>query len=1050
MFIRRLILFICVCFICISVSRGQASFTVPDTVCVGELINAVNTSQGGNSFYWNFCSGGVSSNPVGSNLGNLGGTLSNPVRVAFVKSGSEYFTFAVNYSNGTLVRNHHGNSPFNTPISVNLGNFGGIIPAQAEGIKVLEENGNWYGFLVGSINNSRLVKFEFGNSLLNTPVATDLGNIGAMSFPHEIQIYFENGEWFGFVPNGGLASITRLSFGNSLTNIPTGVNLGNIGNLTKSTGIGLIRENGLWYGFVVNTNSHSLTRLDFGNSLFNTPTGVNLGNPNGLFNYPFDITFIQDCDRFFGLVANHSGSNLLRLEFPQGATGIVTASAYPNFAGFNQTEGISEIIRVNDTLVCFTTNGGNATMSIIGFPSCSNSNPVSSNQFNPPPFSYSSSGVYDITLVVDEGQIFQSNICRTIVVINDSISINIESNSPVCIGDEILLFSNEIIGAEYFWTGPNGFSSNIQNPIISSADLTMSGYYGLQVSTNSCNANPDSIYIEIVASIHDTINANICDGDTYFAAGAFQTSSGTYIDTFVLAGGCENIVFTQLNVIQNQIVQHNYSLCNGDSLFGVVFTNDTSISYQSQTANGCDSIVIIEIEIVNTQFAIVDTNFCEGNIIIINNVIYDSPGTHVDTLTASSGCDSIVTLQISMLSPAVNIIDTSFCPQNPIFINGVIYQNAGVFNDTLTSMNGCDSILTINIVSLESLSFIDTTFCQGSFILINNSIYETQGVYYDTLLASNGCDSIIVIELVEKQSSIIVIDTFICNGEIIELNGNIFDAQGIYSDTLVAENGCDSIVTINISFFESVVSIDTFFCPGNPIAINNILYNSEGIYYDTLTASNGCDSILIINLSVSPPVSMIIDTNLCEGFSIILNDKTYNVAGTYYDSISMVNGCDSFFVINISTLEAKYSFIDTTICPDSLIIVNERIIRTAGHYFDTLTSFNSCDSIITTIVNIENSPFCYCEKYFIPNAFSPNDDGQNDVFNVLGGCFKNFHLQIFDRWGEKVFESFDQEIGWDGTFKNKRKSSAVFVYVFHGITLNNVQIKDKGSFVLVL
>ncbi|MCB0814863.1 MAG: gliding motility-associated C-terminal domain-containing protein, partial [Flavobacteriales bacterium] len=65
---------------------------------------------------------------------------------------------------------------------------------------------------------------------------------------------------------------------------------------------------------------------------------------------------------------------------------------------------------------------------------------------------------------------------------------------------------------------------------------------------------------------------------------------------------------------------------------------------------------------------------------------------------------------------------------------------------------------------------------------------------------------------------------------------------------------------------------------------------------------------------------------------------------------------------------------------------------------------------------------------FVPNAFTPNGDGSNDLLFVRGRFITELDFQVFDRWGEKVFETSDQNVGWDGTFRGKPVDPAVFVY----------------------
>ena len=113
------------------------------------------------------------------------------------------------------------------------------------------------------------------------------------------------------------------------------------------------------------------------------------------------------------------------------------------------------------------------------------------------------------------------------------------------------------------------------------------------------------------------------------------------------------------------------------------------------------------------------------------------------------------------------------------------------------------------------------------------------------------------------------------------------------------------------------------------------------------------------------------------------------------------------------------------------------------------------------IVLASNSPYCKvqdtvtvvvdinCGDFFIPNVFSPNDDGLNDVINVHGRCISTFNLQIFNRWGEKVFETSTLENSWDGTFRGKKLDTGVFVYKADGVSLDGQSFKMKGNITLI-
>ena len=92
---------------------------------------------------------------------------------------------------------------------------------------------------------------------------------------------------------------------------------------------------------------------------------------------------------------------------------------------------------------------------------------------------------------------------------------------------------------------------------------------------------------------------------------------------------------------------------------------------------------------------------------------------------------------------------------------------------------------------------------------------------------------------------------------------------------------------------------------------------------------------------------------------------------------------------------------------------------------------------------------CEDPYVYVPNAFSPNDDGENDVLYVRGRNITDLYFAIFNRWGEKVFETNDQSIGWDGLFRNRNSDPAVFDYYLKYFCDGNKQYFQKGNVTLI-
>ena len=116
-------------------------------------------------------------------------------------------------------------------------------------------------------------------------------------------------------------------------------------------------------------------------------------------------------------------------------------------------------------------------------------------------------------------------------------------------------------------------------------------------------------------------------------------------------------------------------------------------------------------------------------------------------------------------------------------------------------------------------------------------------------------------------------------------------------------------------------------------------------------------------------------------------------------------------------------------------------------------SKGSCIDTACVTVRVEPincTPVSSEDAFVLPNAFSPNKDGQNDKWRLLyipllGDCIAEFHVAVYNRWGEKVFEGADITFSWDGTYKGKIEDTAVFGYYIEGTLKDGTKIKKKGN-----
>jgi gliding motility-associated-like protein len=454
---------------------------------MNDTINISNTSRDADSYYWNFCSGNLYYNPVAEIIPDPGNTLNGPAFIDFGEDASGYYAFVTNHTDGTITRYSFGDSFLSNPVAENLGNFGGIIPDHTQGIQVIQDDGQWYVFVVGGLSDeSRLVRLDFGTSLSNdpSPVNLTVGQITPLDYPIDLYIFQENDQWFGFTVNSHSNSLSQFNFGANLNSFPVIQTYYMPQDLIHPCGLFPKKVDGNWFLFVSNYGSNEIILLDFRNSLTNFPEGMSIGNSDYLSN-PVDMTILIDCERTFGFVLNRS-EGLVRMEFNDGIDHIPDFSSLGDLGNLYSPHGISDVFRVGDTLYAFITNIDNNTITRLCFPGCTNASIASSADRYPPPITYNAPGNYNISLVIDEGQPDQENYCRNVTVLA-SPAVDLGNDTTILAGESIILDAGED-SLIYEWS--TGETTRF-------IEVDRAGTYGVRVTNEYGCSVEDEITIDV-------------------------------------------------------------------------------------------------------------------------------------------------------------------------------------------------------------------------------------------------------------------------------------------------------------------------------------------------------------------------------------------------------------------------------------------------------------------------------------------------------------------------------------------------------------------------
>ncbi|MEL6989760.1 MAG: hypothetical protein AAGK97_18275, partial [Bacteroidota bacterium] len=299
------------------------------------------------------------------------------------------------------------------------------------------------------------------------------------------------------------------------------------------------------------------------------------------------------------------------------------------------------------------------------------------------------------------------------------------------------------------------------------------------------------------------------------------------------------------------------------------------------------------------------------------------------------------------------------CEGDSIQVGDTAYATTGMFSDTLTSNVGCDSIVNLDLTVIPNdVTNLVEVICEGE----NFNGYDMTGMYSDTIPGSDGCDSIINLDLTVIQNDTTDLIEIICQGDSIVIGDSIFNADGNYTVILINQNNCDSIVNLDLTITPSTpIEIFESLCPGESVTYGGVVYSSSGTFYDTTSTSEGCDSITIINIDVGPITYQDTSVSICQGETYSHSDgTTYSNTGAYELMYTNAAGCDSLYIIYLFVNPTFDSTTFVTICDGSVYNFEGTDYSTTGVFSVTYTSQNGCDSILNLDLNVlpANDPAC--------------------------------------------------------------------------------------------
>jgi len=580
------------------------------------------------------------------------------------------------------------------------------------------------------------------------------------------------------------------------------------------------------------------------------------------------------------------------------------------------------------------------------------------------------------------------------------------------------------------------------------------------------------IFILLLIHFHFSYGQNnVCSGDPISVSTTGYESSAGYTQHYVIVDANDNILaqntsgsFTSVDYGPNYLGMLSVYAVNTNEVNLMAIANGNNWTNFSATINAtcANSIGPLQFNIIN----------CQATIICYGNDISES----TSGFTTTSGYQQLYILVDTTTNNVIsyNSIGT--------FTSSDYGSNMGVFS--IYALNTNDISL-VNQLSSQSWSAIISNANATCADIIGPKYYQIDiccDLQVSTNIIDESCenenDGEISIDISGTSSyNISSNGTVVYNG-VGQGNYNIQNlADGTYS-IYITDNvfsNCDTTINCIISSGGPTynTNVDTSICNGSSLTINGITYNSNNLTGTQILSSiSGCDSVVNITVIENPLIFSAIDTSICITDSILINGTIYDVNNSSGQEIySSANGCDSTVFINITfnqqpTVTSNFS--DTTVCEDDTITIygigavsyiwNNNILDSVpvigpdeGTYIVTGTDSSNCSNTYQFTLNTE---FCPREPYFliVPNVFTPNGDGENDIFKPNGTSFEPKSMKIFNRWGQLIFEDY-YGIGWDGRLPSGLKASdGTYLYriTIHPLTIPASEIEEFKGFLQLI
>jgi gliding motility-associated-like protein len=335
---------------------------------------------------------------------------------------------------------------------------------------------------------------------------------------------------------------------------------------------------------------------------------------------------------------------------------------------------------------------------------------------------------------------------RNATIYADIATSNAGPDVSICSGQTAQIGSVNNPNYIYSWTSAPGLTqTTVSNPtvnLVNAGNTPLSQSYtvmtNLASNPNSCPSF-DSVVVTVNPLFNDTLPVSICQGSSYTLGTQSFNTAGYHTVVFPSVLGCDSTVVLNLTLLPNLTNNQTVHICQGASYSFAGNTLSTAGTYTQllQTASGCDSTINLTLIVDPILTSNIQAAICQGGSYSFGTQTLTTAGNYSRTIQTQAGCDSIINLTLTVNPVLASSSSMTFCQGQSTLFFGQTLTNTGVYTHTLQTVAGCDSVVTLNLTvypipASPILSGNSPVECPGDVVTLHiepvaNAVYNWSG-----------------------------------------------------------------------------------------------------------------------------------------------------------------------------------------------------------------------------------------------------------------------------------------------------------------------------------